>query len=106
MTIRAFLKKILTEREKAQKKQAADKPTANLSAIPAPELSEQPSTAVSSDSTATYIPNEPQASSEATSISALAVPSKPVAERETVPTEAQKDVPQPSIEVCLLGPMA
>ncbi|KAL9060980.1 MAG: hypothetical protein Q9206_000778 [Seirophora lacunosa] len=98
MTIRAFLKKILTEREKAQKKQAADKPTANLSAIPAPELSEQPSTAVSSDSTATYIPNEPQASSEATSISALAVPSKPVAERETVPTEAQKDVPQPSIE--------
>ncbi|KAI4115180.1 MAG: hypothetical protein LQ345_004174 [Seirophora villosa] len=98
MTIRAFLKKILTEREKAQKKQAADKPTANLSAIPAPELSEQPSTAVSSHSTATYIPNEPQASGEAASTSALAVPSKPVAERETVPTEAQKDVPQPSIE--------
>ncbi|KAL8988907.1 MAG: hypothetical protein Q9177_002086 [Variospora cf. flavescens] len=98
MTIRAFLKKILTEREKAQKKQAADKPTLVPPVTQARENSEEASTTIPGDSAATHRGSELQASGGAANTSAPAEQSKSVADRVTVPTEAQKDVPQPSIE--------
>ncbi|KAI4288231.1 MAG: hypothetical protein L6R35_002507 [Caloplaca aegaea] len=98
MTIRAFLKKILTEREKAQKKQAADKPTLVPPITQARENSEEASTTIPGDSAATHGGSELQASGGAANTSAPAEQSKSVADGVTVPTEAQKDVPQPSIE--------
>lgn len=105
MTIKAFLKKLATEREKAQKKQAADKAAASPAAAQPSGISESPSSAISNTANAIKPIGDDdaaQASREASSMPPSAEYAKPMTNGETLPTEAQKDVPQPSIEVSLL----
>lgn len=105
MTIKAFLKKLMTEREKAQKKQAAEHATTTPAVVPQSVSDERPSSTIRETTTAAQ-PNlqnaTPQASQEALDITPSADAQKPSTAGETLPTEAQKDVPQPSIEVSLL----
>ncbi|KAL8855979.1 MAG: hypothetical protein Q9178_007429 [Gyalolechia marmorata] len=100
MTIKAFLKKVATEREKAQKKQSFDKTGATKEPTPA-ESSGRPPTLALDAISATRIDRENDAaptSQEALDIPPSADNSKPSTNGETLPTEAQMDVPQPSIE--------
>ncbi|KAL8769763.1 MAG: hypothetical protein Q9209_004379 [Squamulea sp. 1 TL-2023] len=94
MTIKAFLKKIATEREKAQKKQSLDKvaATSALTAADSKEREDPPSATPNTSNDAAQI------SQEASGDLASANDSKSSPDGQTLPTEAQKDVPQPSIE--------
>ncbi|KAL8717333.1 MAG: hypothetical protein Q9225_005408 [Loekoesia sp. 1 TL-2023] len=101
MTIKAFLKKLMTEREKAQKKQAADKAAATPAAAQPSGISERPlSTVPNTKNTikSTGDDDAVQAHREASSMPPSSEHAKPMTNGETLPTEAQKDVPQPSIE--------
>lgn len=95
MTIKAFLKKLIAEREKAQKK---DKALTIPAAVQADEASK--------DGASHNVPaNEVHHSSDAaevfreTSAKPTTDLAKPAKENGTLPTESQKDVPQQSIEV-------
>ncbi|KAL8826551.1 MAG: hypothetical protein Q9170_007356 [Blastenia crenularia] len=102
MTIKAFLKKLMTEREKIQKKQAAEKAAATQAALQPSEHSERPPS-TAHDTAATTQPTRDadvvQPAQKASSIPPIADSAKPSQGTNTMPTEAQKDVPQPSIEV-------
>ncbi|KAI4256122.1 MAG: hypothetical protein LQ352_002229 [Teloschistes flavicans] len=94
MTIKAFLKKLIAEREKAQKK---DKALTIPAAVQADEASK--------DGASHNVPaNEVHHSSDAaevfreTSAKPTTDLAKPAKENGTLPTESQKDVPQQSIE--------
>ena len=104
MTIKAFLKKVATEREKAQKKQSSDKTGAIKEPTPAESSGRPPSLALNAIS-ATQISRENDVApvfQDALDIPTSADHSRPSINGETLPTEAQMDVPQPSIEVLLL----
>ncbi|KAL9600314.1 MAG: hypothetical protein Q9219_003264 [cf. Caloplaca sp. 3 TL-2023] len=101
MTIKAFLKKLMTEREKAQKKQAADK----AAAVPAAAKPSEKTERRSSQLADTEPINQPahddriaKSSKEASTVPPSADSIKGPMESGMLPTEAQKDVPQPSIE--------
>ncbi|KAL8735182.1 MAG: hypothetical protein Q9166_001058 [cf. Caloplaca sp. 2 TL-2023] len=93
MTIRAFLKKLATEREKAQKKQSVDKVTATPAKIATETSESAPSTApnTTSDAQSSHESNGAQASQEVSGTSTSADHPKPSTEGESLPTEAQKD---------------
>lgn len=100
MTIKAFLKKLMTEREKAQKKQAVEHASITPAAVQSAP-GEQPSSAAPGITTAAqsnFQNGAPQGSQEVGSKQLSTDPTKPSTASETLPTEAQKDVPQPSIE--------
>ena len=101
MTIKAFLKKIATEREKAQKKQSSDMAAANP--VPAPIDSSERLPSSAPDTTSATPTTKQQdtlgASQEAPDVAKSPDHTRPSTDGETVPTEAQMDVPQPSIEV-------
>ncbi|KAL8813342.1 MAG: hypothetical protein Q9223_007067, partial [Gallowayella weberi] len=100
MTIKAFLKKIAAEREKAQKKQAVDKAAATPT-LTANENGERLAS-TSPNTTSAAQPSQStdvgQTSREAPATSVLGHQLKPSGVAGELPTEAQKDVPQPSIE--------
>ncbi|KAL8752047.1 MAG: hypothetical protein Q9199_006013 [Rusavskia elegans] len=97
MTIKAFLKKIATEREKAQKKQSSEKVAANPASTTADSSERPPSTGPNTTSAAQPI-HERDAAQASQEAPKSPDHSKPSINGETVPTEAQMDVPQPSIE--------
>lgn len=105
MTIKAFLKKIATEREKAQKKQSSGKVVADTAPTTVDSSERPSSTALNTTSAAqpSHEHDAAQASQEAPDNPNSPDHSKPSINGETVPTEAQMDVPQPSIEVLLLN---
>ncbi|KAL8878663.1 MAG: hypothetical protein Q9198_003576 [Flavoplaca austrocitrina] len=100
MTIKAFLKKIATEREKAQKKQSSDMAAANP--VPAAiDSSQRPPSSAPDTTSATPINKQQDAlgaPQEAADVAKSPDHTRPSTDGETVPTEAQMDVPQPSIE--------
>ncbi|KAL8665770.1 MAG: hypothetical protein Q9168_007628 [Polycauliona sp. 1 TL-2023] len=104
MTIKAFLKKIATEREKAQKKQASDKAAANP--VPAVVDSNERAPSVAATTTPAAQPSQEddpaRASQETPNSPSRPDQAKPSTNGEPMPTEAQMDVPQPSIEVLSL----
>lgn len=108
MTIKAFLKKIATEREKAQKKQPSDKAAANP--VPAAvDSSERPPSSAPDKILATPTTHQQDAlgaSQEAPDVAKSPDHTRPSTDGEAVPTEAQMDVPQPSIEVIPLNIVA
>lgn len=107
-TVKAYLKKQVTLREQAQKKQAvkqaADQAAGAPAVVPAPTLAEDPSSTIPNGLPAALKDEAARTSGEVSSIPRSMEHSKPSAEGEIVPTEAQKDVPQPSIEVGTLCP--
>ncbi|KAL8685462.1 MAG: hypothetical protein Q9218_007745, partial [Villophora microphyllina] len=100
MTIKAFLKKIMTEREKAQKKQTADTPSNTPVAVQADNTSERPASAAphAKPVTEAHRPSDAASASLEASTGPSADISKPSEEGGHMPTEAQKDVPHQSIE--------
>ncbi|KAI4237848.1 MAG: hypothetical protein LQ349_001543 [Xanthoria aureola] len=101
MTIKAFLKKIATEREKAQKKQSTEKVATDPAPSTTVDGNERPQSTAPSTTSAAQPSHEhdaAQASQEASDNPNPSDHSKPSTNGETVPTEAQRDVPQPSIE--------
>lgn len=102
MTIKAFLKKIATEREKAQKKQSSEKVAANPASATVDSSERPPSTAPNTTSAVQPI-HERDAAQASQEAPQSPDHSKPSINGETVPTEAQMDVAQPSIEVLLLN---
>ncbi|KAL8948351.1 MAG: hypothetical protein Q9222_005461 [Ikaeria aurantiellina] len=91
MTIKAFLRKLATEREKAQKKQSVDTAATTPANTSAPAAGEHNASITPSTTSAQVGPASDEVPSTETGPSS--------AEKQSVPTEAQKDVPQPSIEV-------
>lgn len=108
-TVKAYLKKQVTLREQAQKKQAvkqaADQAAATPAVVPAPTQAENTSSTVPNGVPAAPKDEKAPTSGKASGISRSTEHSKPSAEGEIVPTEAQKDVPQPSIEVSIPCPL-
>ncbi|KAL9592909.1 MAG: hypothetical protein Q9179_006257 [Wetmoreana sp. 5 TL-2023] len=101
MTIKAFLRKIMTERDKTQKKQTVDKASAVPPTGQVSETGGRPSSTVPDATSATqpsHVSNVTASPSEVSSIPHSADHPKPLEEGKSLPTEAQKDVPQPSIE--------
>ncbi|KAL9030249.1 MAG: hypothetical protein Q9196_001603 [Gyalolechia fulgens] len=101
MTIKAFLKKLMTEREKAQKKQAADKAATTPAAVQPSVSNERPSSTIPQTTTITHTAHQDDASQalqETLSMPPSTDKTKASTADEALPTEAQKDVPQPSIE--------
>ncbi|KAL8933178.1 MAG: hypothetical protein Q9216_006487, partial [Gyalolechia sp. 2 TL-2023] len=101
MTIKAFLKKLMTEKEKAQKKQAADKAATTPAAVQPPVPNERPPSTVSETTNKAQPAHQndaPQNLQEDSSMPPSADTAKLSTAGEALPTEAQKDVPQPSIE--------
>ncbi|KAL8917983.1 MAG: hypothetical protein Q9208_007647 [Pyrenodesmia sp. 3 TL-2023] len=101
-TVKAYLKKQVTLREQAQKKQAvkqaADQAAGAPAVVSAPTQADDPSSTIPNGLPAVPRDDAARTSGEASSIPRSMEHSKPSAEGEIVPTEAQKDVPQPSIE--------
>ncbi|KAI4108714.1 MAG: hypothetical protein L6R37_000878, partial [Teloschistes peruensis] len=94
MTIKAYLKRILTEREKAQKKDRA-------LAIPAAvgtDTTRQSGAPQDAPANEVHHPSDAASLSRETSVKPTTELSESAKENETLPTEAQKDVPQQSIE--------
>ena len=108
-TIKVFLKKKVMERETARKKEAAEKaftapatPATPLpEQTPAPQLSEPP--VPPSAPTAIDISNPKQGSRDASQPPQAQDDAGSKTEESIMPTEAQKDIPQESIEVKPLG---
>ena len=87
----------MTEREKAQKKLAMEKAAAAPAPDPKPELADQSASAApdaAPATSATDLDVKAQETPDGSSMPPLAGPSS-----HPLPTEAQKDVAQPSIEV-------
>ena len=104
-TIKVFLKKKVMERETARKKEAVEKAFATP-ATPAPPVSEQtpasqlPETpAPLSSSTAVDSSKPKQGSRDVSQPPHAQDDAGPKTEASNIPTEAQKDIPQESIEV-------
>lgn len=86
----------MTERDKAQKKKTTDKAPTTPATVPTPETGDNPLSAApdaTSAAQSTSVGDMAQAPRESSSI--------PPSEGHPLPTEAQKDVPQPSIEVSM-----
>ena len=103
MTVRAFVKRLATEREKVQKKQLAEKAVTS----PKPTKVEEPN---DDQSHAHRTPSQNDVGKDASTIEGFREnPTVPQSaedpdhqDSEVLPTEAQKDIPQPSIEVRLI----
>ena len=94
----------MTEREKAQKKQAVDKAAATAVTTQPSEAGQRPSSTVPDTTTLAQPTREDdpaQAPREVSSMPPTVDHSKSSLEEERLPTEAQKDVPQQSIEVSI-----
>lgn len=99
MTIKAYLKRIITEREKAQKKEKALTIPAAREADP----NGQSGASVDAPPSEVHRPSDAASVSRETSAKPTTELSESAKENETLPTEAQKDVPQQSIEVNTLS---
>ncbi|KAL8870157.1 MAG: hypothetical protein Q9174_003735 [Haloplaca sp. 1 TL-2023] len=97
MTIKAFLRKIMTEREKAQKKLAMEKAAAAPTPDPKPELADRSASAAPDAAPASSATDADGKAQESADGSSTQHPQDPAS--HPLPTEAQKDVAQPSIEV-------
>ncbi|KAL8709344.1 MAG: hypothetical protein Q9220_005937 [cf. Caloplaca sp. 1 TL-2023] len=94
MTIKAFLRKLATEQEKARKKQSVETAAVTPDTTSAPATGEHAVSRDSGSTSAQVAPTDDNVDSTKTGTSS--------SENQSVPTEAQKDVPQPSIEVAQL----
>lgn len=105
LTTRAFLKKLAAQREQGQKKIAAATAAGPPATVPTSH-----NDGLSASTTTNFLSSLQQAdgtqiSQEAFTTSPSTEQTKPLTIGEPLPTEAQKDVPQPSIEVCLSHPV-
>lgn len=99
-TVKAYLKKQVTLREQAQKKQAVKQAADQAAALPAVV-----SASTQAQGPFSTVPNGPPAAPKDEAAPTSAEATTPAAEGATMPTEAQKDVPQPSIEVGTIWPL-
>ena len=105
-TIKIFMKKKIMERETAKKKEELSKrpvPTPVTPATPAANVTTAPGTAAT---TASSVAADPKVQDQISKPTEALEPPKLAdlaAAESNLPTEAEKDVPQQSIEVCIQG---
>lgn len=104
-TIKVFLKKKVMERETARKKEAIDKviaaPATPATSLPEQTPAPQPSETPVLPSTSTAVDNSgaTQGSRDVSQAPQAQDDAGPKTVESSIPTEAQKDIPQESIEV-------